>query len=173
MELVEALQNNRYKIVDRWEAYTLATYQSSDFFLKEKDSFANPIGNTIRTSLKSLFKLLIQGGDGARFTEPLAAIMHLRAVQEFSPSQAIAPLNAVKHITREVLASEKETSGFITELYDFDFAVDLAVLAAFDLYMECREKIYQIRIDEIRSGKHILTDSACPSRVLKNIQENK
>ena len=173
MELQEALRNNRYKIVDKWVAYTLATYQSSEFFQKEKDPFANPIGNTVRSSLKALFILLIKGGDGALFKEPLISIMHLRSVQEFSPSQAVAPLNAVKHITREVLASDKETKDFINELYDFEFAVDLAVLAAFDLYMECREKIYQIRIDEIRSGKHLLTDNACPSKVLKNIQEIK
>ena len=173
MDLAEALRNNRHNIVDKWVAYTLATYQSSDFFLREKDSFANPIGNTVRSSLKALFKLLITGGDPASFREPLTSIIHLRAVQEFSPSQAVAPLNAVKHITREVLASDKETRDFITELYDFEFAVDLAVLAAFDLYLECREKIYQIRIDEIRSGSHILTNSACPSKVLKNIQEIK
>jgi hypothetical protein len=173
MELDEALRNNRYKIVDKWVAYTLATYQSSDFFQKEKDSFANPIGNSVRSSLKALFYLLIEGGEGPLFRESLTSIMHLRSVQEFSPSQAIAPLNAVKHITRDILASDKETKDLVRELYDFEFAVDLAVLAAFDLYMECREKIYQIRIDEIRSGNHILTNSTCPSRVLKNIQEIK
>ena len=171
MKLEEALRDNRYKIVDKWVDFTLATYQSSEFFRKEKDSFANPIGGTVRSSLKNLFLLLIKGGDSALFKEPLISIMHLRSVQEFSPSQAVAPLNAVKHITREVLASDKETIDLINELYDFEFAVDLAVLAAFDLYMECREKIYQIRIAEIRSGNHILTNSTCPSKVLKNIRK--
>ncbi len=94
--------------------------------------------------------------------------MHLRSVQEFSPSQAVAPLNAVKHITREILASDKETKNLVNELYDFEFAIDLAMLAAFDLYMECREKIYKVRIDEIKSGNYILTDSTCPSRVVSN-----
>ena len=42
------------------------------------------------------------------------------------------------------------------------------MLAAFDLYMECREKIYKVRIDEIKSGTYILTDSACPSRALSD-----
>ena len=56
------------------------------------------------------------------------------------------------------------------ELYDFEFAVDLAVLAAFDIYMQCREQLYQTRIQEIKSGTHILTDSKCPSALLK---ENK
>ncbi len=173
MTLEEALHNNRYKIVDRWVEYTLATYQASNFFIREQDSFANPVGGTIRESLKKLFPMLISDEDSSAYREPLSRFMHLRSVQDFSPSQAVAPLNAVKHITREILASAKETKALTAELYDFEFNVDLAVLAAFDLYVECREKIYKIRIDEIKSGKEILTDSACPSKALKNIKDIK
>ncbi len=168
MELGEALHNNRYKIVDRWVDYTLSTYKSSSFFKKEKDAFANPIGGIVRTVLKQLFSLLLQGGDAHVYNEPLSRMMHLRSVQDFSPSQAVAPLNAVKHITREILSSDKETKHLVGELYDFEFAVDLAMLAAFDLYMGCREKIYKVRINEIKSGNHVLTDSTCPSRALGN-----
>ncbi|MBE0585162.1 MAG: RsbRD N-terminal domain-containing protein [Desulfofustis sp.] len=171
MELAEALHNNRYTIVDKWVAYTLATYQATDFLTKEKDRFANPIGAMVRSSLKELFELLSKGGDSAHYTEPLAQLMHLRSVQDFAPSQAVAPLNAVKHITREILAADKQTKDLVSDLYDFEFAVDLAVLAAFDLYMQCREKVYRIRIAEIKSGSALLTDSACPSKALKNIRE--
>ena len=92
--------------------------------------------------------------------------MSIRSVQEFSPSQAVAPLNAVKHITREVFAADKERKNLVHELYDFEFAVDLAVLAAFDIYMQFRERLCQVRIAEIKSGSHILTDSRCPSKLL-------
>lgn len=173
MTLQEALHNNRYKIVDKWVEYTLATYQASDFFVREKDSFANPIGGTIRDSLRKIFSLLAQEADSEQFKEPLSRIMHLRSVQDFTPSQAVAPLNAVKHITREILAADKETKPLVDELYDFEFSVDLAMLAAFDLYVECREKIYKIRVDEIRSGKQIMTDGTCPSKVLENITDLK
>lgn len=169
MELTEALHNKRYTIVDKWVAYTLATYKAPAFLEKEQDRFANPIGATVRSSLKALFAKLVKGGDGEFFADALTPFMHLRSVQEFTPSQAVAPLNGIKHITRDVLAADKECKHLVNELYDFDFSVDLAVLAAFDLYMQCREKIYRIRIDEIKSGSHILTDSTCPSKVLKNI----
>ncbi|MBT8355664.1 MAG: RsbRD N-terminal domain-containing protein [Desulfofustis sp.] len=171
MKLEEALHNNRYKIVDRWVKYTLETYKASQFFTREKDSFANPIGGTVRDSLRKIFSLLIKNQETANYKEPLSRLMHLRSVQEFTPSQAVAPLNAVKHITRDVLAADKETKLLIGELYDFEFSVDLAVLAAFDLYVECREKIYKIRVEEIRSGKELLTDGACPSKALKNITD--
>jgi hypothetical protein len=173
MTLEEALRNNRYKIVDRWVAYTLTTYEASSFFLKEKDAFANPIGATVRDALKKLFALLMQDAESEQLKEPLSRMMHLRSVQDFSPAQAVAPLNAVKHITREVLAADKETAPLTAELYDFEFRVDLAMLAAFDLYVACREKIYQLRIDEIKSGKHTLTDGGCPSQALKNIAGTK
>jgi hypothetical protein len=99
--------------------------------------------------------------------------MRIRAIQEFAASVAVGPIHAVKHITREILSKDKESSHLVQDLYDFEFAVDLAVLAAFDLYMQCRERLYQVRIQEIKTGNFILTDSKCPSNLLKiDIQES-
>lgn len=167
MDLAEAFRNYREKIVDKWVDYTLSTYISSDFFKREKDKFANPVGGSIREALEQLFDLLVNNKDPQQFREPVEKFVRIRAVQEFTPAQAVAPLNAVKHITREILAADKERSVFIKDLYDFEFNVDLAVLAAFDLYMESRERLYQTRIREIKSGSHILTDAKCPSKLVK------
>jgi len=167
MDLAEAFRNYREKIVDRWVDYTLSTYTSSDFFKREKDKFANPVGGSIRGALEQLFDLLVDNKDPQQFREPVEKFVRIRAVQEFTPAQAVAPLNAVKHITREIFAADKERSVFIKDLYDFEFNVDLAVLAAFDLYMESRERLYQTRIHEIKSGSHILTDAKCPSKFMK------
>lgn len=167
MDLAEAFRNYREKIVDKWVEYTLKTYASSEFFVRERNKFSNPIGASVREALDRLFVLLSKGTDPEEFKGPVDQIIRLRAVQQFSPAQAIAPLNAVKHITREILAGDKERSIFIKDLYDFEFAVDLAVLAAFDIYMESRERLYQVRIAEIKSGSHLLTDSKCPSKLLK------
>lgn len=174
MDLAEAFRNYKAKIVDRWVDYTLSTYQSSSFFKKEGDVFANPVGGNIREALKKLFVLLSRGATTEEMIPPLEQIMKIRSIQEFSPSQAVAPLNAVKHITREILAADKERCHLVAELYDFEFAVDLAVLAAFDIYMQCRERLYQTRIREIKTGSHILTDSTCPSSSQKNkiVQES-
>jgi len=166
MDLAEAFRNYREKIVGKWVEYTLSSYASSDFFRREKDKFANPVGGTIRDSLDKLFVLMSRGNDPEEFKVPVENIIRLRAVQDFTPAQAVAPLLAVKHITREILAADKERSVFIKDLYDFEFNVDLAVLAAFDLYMNSRERLYKVRIAEIKSGNHVLTDSKCPSKLL-------
>jgi hypothetical protein len=148
--------------------YTLSTYASSGFFVKERDTFANPVGGNIRQALGKLFLLLSKGADSKEFTTPLEQIISIRSVQEFTPSQAVSPLNAIKHITREVFAADSERKHLVDELYDFEFAVDLAMLAAFDIYMQYRERLYQVRINEIKSGSHILTDSRCPSKLLSD-----
>ena len=167
MDLAEAFRNYREKIVRKWVEYTLSTYKSSEFFIREKDKFSNPTGANIREGLEKLFDLMSKGADPEEFKKPVEQIIRLRAVQEFTPAQAVAPLNAVKHITRDILAADKERSVFIKDLYDFEFAVDLAVLAAFDIYMESRERLYQVRINELKSGSHILTDAKCPSKTLQ------
>jgi hypothetical protein len=172
MDLGEALENHREKIVKKWVEYTLSTYASSAFFLKETDGFANPVGGNIRQALEKLFVLLAGKADAKEFVAPLEQIMRIRCVQEFTPSQAVAPVHAVKHITREILAADKQHRELTNDLYDFEFAVDLAVLAAFDIYMQCRERLYQVRIREIKSGAHILTDSKCPTALLRNIRKD-
>lgn len=166
MDIAEGFRFHGDKIVNRWVEYTLSTYTSSGFFLKERDKFANPVGGNLREGLQKLFLLLSRDADPQEFTAPLEQIISIRAVQEFTPGQAVAPLNAVKHIVREAFAADKERQHLVGELYDFEFSVDLAVIAAFDIYMQYRERLYQVRIAEIKSGNHILTDSKCPSRMV-------
>jgi hypothetical protein len=170
MDLAEAFRNHRKKIVGKWVEFTLSTYGSATFFSSQSDKFANPVGGVLKESLDRLFMLLSTGAEQEELRYPLEQIIAIRAVQEFSPAQAVAPLNGVKHITREILAADKERRHLIAELYDFEFAVDLAVLAAFDIYMQCRERLYQVRLNEIRTGNSRLTDSTCPSKLLN---ENK
>ena len=167
LDLAEAFRNYEDKIVDQWVDYTLSSYKSSVFFKKSPDKFANPVGGNTREALGTLFKLLAKNADPKEFAAPLDQIMRIRSIQEFTASEAVGPIHAVKHITRELLEKDSERKHLISELYDFEFSVDLAVLSAFDLYMQCREQLYLVRIKEIKTGTHILTDSKCPSNLLK------
>jgi len=172
MDIAEGFRCHREKIVSRWVEYVLSTYISSGFFFKERDKFANPVGGNMREGLQKLFLLLSKGADPKEFIAPLEQIISIRSVQEFTPSQAVAPLNGVKHIVREVFEEDKERKQLVGSLYDFEFRVDLAVLAAFDIYMKYRERLYQVRINEIRSGNHILIGSKCPSNRLVGDNKN-
>lgn len=166
MDLAEGFRNHKEKIVNRWVEYMMSTYGASEMFLKNRDRFANPVGGTIREALGTLFEILSKDTPIEESSGPLEQILAIRAVQDFTPGTAIAPINAVKHIAREVFGADKERKHLVNELYDFEFRVDLAMLRGFDIYMQYRERVYKVRIDEIKSGSHILTDSKCPSRLL-------
>jgi len=171
VDLAEALRCHRDKIVERWVKYALSNYQSPDFFLRQGDPFANPIGGAVRQAFGQLLPLLAKKPERRQFSEILAHLVHIRAVQGLSPSQALAPVYAVKHIVREVLAADKERAALAADLYDFDFAVDVAMLAAVDLYMEARERLYATRLAEFKSGRHTLTDGGCPGKALDETGE--
>ena len=166
LDLTEALRCHQEKIVERWMKYTLSSYQSLEFFLRARDPFANPIGGAFRQAFNQLLPLFAEKPERQEFNAILRHIVQIRAVQSLSPSQALAPLYAVKHIIREVLSADKERAALTADLYDFDFAVDIAMLAAFDLYMEAKERLYATRLAEFKSGRHTLTDGGCPAKAL-------
>ena len=172
MDLAEAFRCHHDKIVERWVRYALSHYQSPKFFLSQSDPFANPIGGAFRQAFDQLLPLLAKKPERQALSKILGHIVRIRAVQGQAPSQALAPLYAVKHIVREVLAADKERAALAADLYDFDFAVDIVALAAFDLYMEARERLYATRLAEFKSGRHTLTDGGCPSKVLDAAAEN-
>ncbi|HBT96874.1 MAG TPA: hypothetical protein DEB25_04170 [Desulfobulbaceae bacterium] len=170
-DLAEAFRCHHEKIVERWVKYALSNYQSPDFFLRQPDPFANPVGGAVRQAFDRLLPLLAKKPERQKFTEILEHLVRIRAVQGLKPSQALAPVNAVKHIVREVLAADKERAALVADLYDFDFAVDIAMLTAVDLYMEARERLYATRLAEFKSGRHTLTDGGCPSKALDPMGE--
>jgi hypothetical protein len=52
-----------------------------------------------------------------------------------------------------------------------DSRIDKIALMAFDFYMDCRERLHQIRVNEVLSGRSALTDGTkCVSAMLKRNQ---
>ena len=155
MDLAEAFRNYREKIVGQWLNYTLSTYTSSHFFSKERDKFANPVGANIRDALDKLFVLLSTGADPEEYKVPVGQIMQLRAVQEFSPSQAVGAVFLLKEAVRAELAGKVTGDRGYAELLDFESRVDRLALMAFDIYMKCREEVCEIRINEVAAQREM------------------
>ncbi len=166
--LKETLLTNKEKILSLWIDRTLSSYISSSFFKSSGDRFANPVGANIREGLTCLFELVLDKAGPEKMLAPLDQVIRIRAVQEFSPSQAVAPIFELKWVVRQVLTAGKKMRPPAEELDDFDCDVDRLGLLAFDLYTECREQLYKNRVHEIKSGRSILTDSACASALTGN-----
>ncbi len=171
MKLIEALEDNKSKILSLWIDRTLDSYASSSFFKTSKNQFANPVGANINSALTKLFNLIVAGVDKGEYRKPLDQLVRIRAVQEFTPGEAVAPVLELKWVVKQVFSSNKEAKELLGELDMFDCEVDKAALEAFNIYMECRERLYQTRIHELKSGSYILTDTPCSSKLLRQKRE--
>nr|WP_321465517.1 RsbRD N-terminal domain-containing protein [uncultured Desulfobulbus sp.] len=171
MELKEALGGKKKEILALWIERTLDSYTSPGFFKKATDPFANPVGANISMGLTGLFEALVEGQGADAYSKPLDQVVRIRAVQEFTPGQAVAPFLELKWVIKQVLSKDKATQALLGNLDHLDCEIDRIALAAFDIYSECREQLYRNRIAELKSGRSILTDAACPSALMKQEQE--
>jgi hypothetical protein len=163
MELIEALSNKKKEILSLW----IKSYTAPGFFKSSKDPFANPVGVNIANGLASLLDLLMSKEELQAYHKPLDQVVRIRAVQDFTPSQAMAPFLELKWVVKQVLSGDKETQPLLGMLDTLDCEIDRMALAAFDIFSECREQLYRNRIRELKSGSSILTDAACPSALMR------
>ena len=85
----------------------------------------------------------------------LDAVVRIRAVQEIPPSRAMGFVFLLKRAVHAELGESDPAPPA-----GFDSAVDDLGLAAFDLYMRCREQIYQLRAGELRRSTAKLLERA-------------
>lgn len=163
MTLKDVLKENKDAIVQRWFDAALATYHQDvqGPMRKTKAQFTNPVGFDLAQGLDGLFDALTEGVISPSVATFLDAIVRIRAVQDFAPSEALAFLMRIKQIVREVLGPARLVGQGVPEgLAAFDTAADDLALYAFDLYMRCREKIYDLKAQEARSATFRLLQKA-------------
>ena len=149
------LQDNRGPLIDKWFDLILQSYppEAARIFKSEKDSFANPVGSSILTALQGLYDALAAKISMDEAKPHLEIIIRIRAVQECRPSQAVQFLPGIKQLVRERSGSLiKDDGPFMQQFLDFTDQVDQFILMALDAYMQNRELIYQLRVDETKSS---------------------
>jgi hypothetical protein len=172
MELSEALARKKNEILSLWIERTLDSYVAPGFFKQSKDPFANPVGSNIAAGLTRLFELLLAQAEPVAFALPVDQVVRIRAVQDFTPAQAVAPFLELKWVVKQVLSRDKTTQPLLQSLDILDCEIDRVALTAFNIYSECRELLYRNRIRELKSGNAVLTDAACPSALLRREMNN-
>ena len=153
MGIEKLLENEKSAILNAWFKLVIDSYPSdtSQFFKNQKDPFANPVGQTISRSLKELIDLICQGAPVDAFGSALDQIIRIRAIQDFSPSQAISFVFLFKNIIRERFAHQIAQKQLSEELLQFESKIDALGLAAFNIYVQCREKIYELQANEMKN----------------------
>ena len=153
MKLEDFLSENRAEIADRWSSLVLETYplDAQRFLKKQKDPFANPVGTTLRKQIQELYGLLLGEIDPQELAPILDGIVRIRAVQDFNPSQAVVFVFLLKKVVREELEKEIQEHHLADDVQRFESKLDEVALLAFDVYMKCKEKLYEIRAMEAKS----------------------
>ena len=144
-ELAIQLLQNRDTIVERWCEMVLDTYpkETSRFLATQKDPFRNPIGHAIDEALGPVYDQVTSTMDADAIWNALDGIIRIRSVQDFTPSQAVGFVFGLKRAIRETVDGRDG-------LAVIDSRIDRVAALAFDKYMECREKLYEIRLGEIK-----------------------
>ena len=154
MSLNNLLERNKDAIVKKWLASVIDTYpaDTSKFMKRQKDPFANPVGNTLSVNLGPLFDELLNEMDYKAITSYLDPILRVRAVQPIlSTSQSIGFIFLLKKAIRENLKKELSDKNILKELLYFESKIDELTLIAFDIYLKCREKVFGIKANEERN----------------------
>ncbi len=143
MALADTPRTQAAAIASRWLAQTLAGYgpAAARAFERQPDPFANPVGHALRTALPAAVQALLAGQSPQTVAACLDDVIRIRAVQEFSPSQAIGFVLQLKACCE--CLPEAERAAFCEQ-------VDQAALAAFDLYAQHRQRVCEVRVNEAR-----------------------
>lgn len=153
MELKNLLLEKKAVILNRWFNNILETYppETAKFLNSQKDRFANPVGSAILNGIENIFSELIAGSDNNKISPFLDNIIRIRAVQDFTPSKALHFIFILKKIIREEIGNIPSDKKISDDLFEFESQIDELGLISFNIYIECREKIYEIRANEIKS----------------------
>jgi len=154
MTLLSLLVEKKTAVLQRWCDLIVDTYPDGarEFLSGQKDRFQNPIGYVIIRNTEALYDALLAGPGSDAFSSSIDDIVRIRAVQDFTASQAVAFVFQLKRAIREQLGPEMFRNGFVEQLLDFESRIDDFALLTFDTYMRCREKVYDIRVDQARNG---------------------
>ena len=150
--LTNILSDKRSVILKRWIDHILDTYpaETANFLREKKNRFTNPVGHSVSEGVEGIFEDLLQGIDKDRVSVFLDNIIRIRAIQEFTPSQAISFVFFLKQIIRDELKKEIRENKLSDELTLLEDQIDYLGLLAFDIFMRCREKLYDIKANEMR-----------------------
>jgi len=158
MALRSVLSQSKAAIVERWRQSVLESYPADAYrlFSQTKDRFCNPVGHAIGQGLEALYEGLLEGAGAERLSSALDEIVRIRAVQDFTPSQAVAFVFQLKKAVRSELGSRIAEAPLAGEWEALESRIDELALLAFDVYMQCREKLHEIRANELKQQSFAL-----------------
>lgn len=134
------------KILERWLSAVVSVYpgQTAAFVTTESDRFRNPVGHVLRDSLLCIVEELLGEMDHARLQSALEAAVRVRAVQALTAAQAVGFVFPLRAILADLLPAAAAEAAVAR--------IDQLALLAFEEYTRCRERLYEVRLNEAVRG---------------------
>ena len=157
-EIRSFVQTHREALLKQWLNQSLEMYpeQSRALMQQNLDTFSNPIPGVLAQGLDLLLGDLC-GEEGACPEKALTELGRLLGVQEMPPSECLGFLFALKPLLTKMASRKGWKEGFKTEeLIEFGLWIEQRTLGLFDQYMEHRERIYQLKGDEVKQRNYML-----------------
>lgn len=153
MNLKDLLSKKKKPILERWFNLIIETYppETTQFLKSQKDRFANPVGATIFQGIEGIFDQFLQESESEKISAFLDNVIRIRAVQDFTASQALVFIFHLKKVIREELKNEIREKGLSDEMLALESAIDDLALLSFDIFMECREQVYELKANEVKN----------------------
>ena len=124
---------------------------------RSRDDFADPAFCLMRKCIEAMVEALDSGVVQEKLAPSMEGFLKLLALQEFSPSQAIQFVFAVRPLLRRELSLEPNSP----ESLALDDRVDDIALIAMDIYSRCREKVYEARYNQLKKLHYVMVERAC------------
>ena len=110
--------------------------------------------------MAAIFDELLKGTDFNQDPFSIDMLIKIRAVQDFSASEAVSFVFSLKKVIREELGEMIGEEGVQAEVLALESRIDDLALACFDNYMKSREKIYELKANEINERAYMLLKRA-------------
>jgi len=161
-KLKDLIVGKKSVILERWFDAIVETYLSdaTGFLKKQKDRFTNPVGHTITQGTEGILEVLVGEKEPTADLPFLNDFIKVRAIQDFTPSKAMAFIFLLKKVVREALEKEIRQNQIYDALLRFETKIDDLALLAFDIYVKCREQIYELKTDELKRMTYTLLKKA-------------
>jgi hypothetical protein len=148
------LQDHRDSIQERWLDLIFSDFPAKghEFLRSETNQFHNPIGHTLREDTAIILQGMIDGTAVEDLAPSLERIVKIRAVQDCLPSEATAFVFHLKTAIRETLETQ---AASYPELPELENTIDRLACDAFDHYMMCKQRIFEIgaRAEKMKVAK--------------------
>ena len=153
VNIEDLLLKHKSAILGKWFNCILESYPSevSRFFKKEVDRFQNPVAYQVARGIEGVYDSLVEGDGREKIQSFLDEIIRIWAVQEVPASKALSFFVLLKRLIREELEKEGLVDAIASDVVRFESKLDELTLISFDVYMKYREKLFELKVNDVKN----------------------